>query len=121
MRKRKHNYPSKRKPAPMVDCPVCGKTISSRGVYAHVRLLHPFELYELKKENYSSNVGKNYLSNKQIQYEKPEEKTLVEIDRETMVAQFGEEHVREMDKKKAKEKEQYNALGEWFGLKFPDE
>ena len=121
MSKVKRNYPSERKPAPMVNCPVCGKIVKSRGVHAHMRLQHPFEISGLQKEDHSNNFGQDNLSNKPIAQERPKEKTLEEIDRETMVAQFGEELVKKFDEKIAKENKQHNALGKWFGLYFPDE
>jgi hypothetical protein len=121
MRKLTHNYPKERKSAPMSRCPLCGKIIKSRGVHAHMRLQHPFEIAGVKKENHSGNVGQDNLSKKPIAQEKPKEKTLEEIDRETMVMQFGEENVKKFDEKMAKEKEQHKTLGKWFGLYFPDE
>ena len=117
----KRNYPSRRKPAPMVNCPLCGKIVNSRGVHAHMRLQHPFEIYGSKKEDHSGNLIQDNLNNKPVAQEIPQKKTLEEIDRETMVEQFGEEHVKEFDERKAKKKEQHNALGNWLGLYFPDE
>ena len=121
MERLKRNYPSKRKPAPMVNCPLCGKFVQSRGVHAHMRLQHPFEISGLKKEDRSGSVDQDYVSNKPIAQENPQEKTLEEIDRETMVAQFGKKSVKEFDEKIAREKEQYKALCKWFGLYLSDE
>lgn len=36
----KKNYPTKRQPASMWECPICGKTINIRGKSGHLKLVH---------------------------------------------------------------------------------
>lgn len=54
---KKVNYPSKRKPAEKVYCPLCGKLCAARGVEAHLRMGHYQEIadfYSFLQEFYTS-------------------------------------------------------------------
>lgn len=44
------NYPKHRKPAPMSECPICGKIVHSRGLFSHIRLAHQLKITEVTSE-----------------------------------------------------------------------